>query len=168
MLAFGCKITTMKRLMKTRTLFLGAIVLFAGAIALEGCNKDENALIDPGYVNITINPNSPEYIELNNVGGWAYLYANPPSRGIIVYRFTQDEFKAYERTPTYKPEQCCTTTSTESCARIIVDDSGILAVDTCSGSEYLLLDGSVTKGPATIPLYAFKTVYDGNMLQIYN
>jgi len=151
---------------------IGAIVLIAGAIALEGCNKDENTLIDPGYVNITINPNSPEYIELNNVGGWAYLYANPPSRGIIVYRFTTNSrlMNGHPHTnpssavPPHQPKAVPGSLLTI----LIVDDSGILAVDTCSGSEYLLLDGSVTKGPATIPLYAFKTVYDGNMLQIYN
>jgi len=132
------------------------------------CDKDEGFPIDPGYVNISINPNSTEYIQLNNVGGWVYLYANPPSRGIIVYRMTQDEFKAYDRTPSYKPDSCSVYEPVEKLSKVIVDETGIMAIDTCSGSEYILLDGSVVKGPAAYPLFAFRTTYDGETLHIYN
>ena len=102
------------------------------------------------------------------MGGWVYLYANPPSRGIIVYRMTQDEFKAYERTPTYKPDSCSIFEPVEKFTKIVVDESGIMAIDTCSGSQYILLDGSVAVGPATYPLFAFRTSYDGETLHIYN
>jgi Rieske Fe-S protein len=49
-----------------------------------------------------------------------------------------------------------------------MDESGILVNDTCSGSQYIILDGSVTKGPAIYALYAFKTNFDGETLHIYN
>lgn len=152
--------------MKPITSLILLLVLIS--IGFLSCDKNEGPEIDPGYVNIFIQPNSTEYIELNSPGGWVYLYANPPSRGIIVYRLSQDEFKAYERTPTYNPDECCVYEPVVECARIVVDESGILANDTCSGSQYILLDGSVTKGPAQYGLYAFRTNYDGETLHIYN
>ncbi len=83
-----------------------------------GCGKDEQPPIDVGYVNLTIYPNSTEYIQLNSPGGYVYLYAEPPSRGIIAYRLSSNEFKAYERTPTYKKDNCGIYN------RVIVDESG--------------------------------------------
>jgi hypothetical protein len=155
-------------LLKTKSFLNLFLFLALLSIALWACDKNEGPEIDPGYVNIFIQPNSVEYIELNSPGGWVYLYADPPSRGIIVYRLSQDEFKAYERTPTYKPDECCVYEPVVKCTKIVVDDSGLLANDTCTGSQYILLDGSVTKGPAVYGLYAFRTNYDGETLQIYN
>ncbi len=137
-------------------------------LGFAACDKGEQPPIDTGYVNITIYPNSTEYLQLNSVGGWVYLYANEPSRGILVYRLSVDEFLAFERTPTYKPDSCCVYEPTIKCSRVVVDESGIIAVDTCSGSEYLMIDGSVVKGPATYPLVQYQTAYDGDALHIYN
>lgn len=133
-----------------------------------GCDKNEEYPFQPGYVNFTINPNSTEYINLNTVGGWEYLTATTPSRGIIVYRFSTDEFMAFERTPTYKPDSCCVFIPTAQCTKLIVDDSGIEIADTCNGSTYLILDGSVLNGPATLPLFTYHTKYDGELLHVYN
>ena len=155
-------------LLKTKPVLSLFFMLSLVMVFFLACDKNDDQPIDPGYVNIFINPNSTEYIQLNSVGGWVYLYANPPSRGIIVYRMTQDEFKAYERTPTYKPDSCSVLEPVKKLSKIIVDESGIMAIDTCSGSEYILLDGSVVKGPATYPLFAFRTSYDGETLHIYN
>ena len=43
-----------------------------------------------------------------------------------------------------------------------------IAIDTCSGSEWLLLDGQVLKGPASYPLKEYQTVFDGTNLTITN
>ncbi len=155
-------------LLKTKPLLNFFLFLVLLSVTLWACDKNEGPEVDPGFVNIFIQPNSTHYITLNSPGGWVYLNANPPSRGIIVYRLNQDEFKAYERTPTYGPDDCCLYEPVVECARIVVDESGILANDTCSGSQYILLDGSVTLGPAVYGLYAFRTNYDGETLHIYN
>lgn len=153
-------------ILKTKSgLFL---VLLITSFLLITCNKNDDFPIDTGYVNITIRPNSTEYIELNNVGGWVYLTADEPSRGIIVYRMTMDEFKAYERTPTYKPDSCCIYEPYIKLTKVIVEESGITALDTCSGTQYLLIDGSVIAGPAQYPLVPYNTDYDGEYLHIYN
>ena len=105
-----------------------------------------------------IDVNSTMYIELNTIGGWVYLTGG--YRGILVYRISVDEFVAYDRGCPYDPF--------EQCARITMDPSGITCTDSCCGSQFGILDGSVIKGPATIPLKRFYTYFDGNILTINN
>jgi hypothetical protein len=151
-----------------RFLLISAKVTTLVFLISAGCGKDDQPYIDTGFINIFIYPNSTQYLQLNTIGGWVYLTSNPPSRGVLVYRLSLDEFKAYERTPTYKPDSCCTYDPVVKCPKIVMNESGLIAVDTCSGSEWLILDGSVTKGPATYPLVEFHTMYDGEVLHIYN
>ncbi len=140
------------------------ILLAVIAIAITACKKDDkNDEVDIGYVNITINPNSTEYLELNIVSGWVYLYASPPSRGIIVYRLSQDEFKAYERTPPYNPNACC---EGSSCTKLVVEN--LFVKDTCLDVEYLIIDGSWVSGPGKVNLVQYNTYYDGTLLNISN
>jgi hypothetical protein len=132
------------------------------------CDKNDDPPIQTGYVNFTIYPNSVEYLDLNSPGGWVYVSANQPSRGIIIYRFSLDEFRAFERTPTYKSDSCCITEPVYYCTRLIVDPSALFVLDTCTGSKYLILDGSVVEGPATYPLLQYNTRYDGEALYVFN
>jgi nitrite reductase/ring-hydroxylating ferredoxin subunit len=111
-------------------------------------------------VDIYIKPNSTEYLELNPVGGWVYLTAQYPSRGILVYRISMDEFMAYERTCPHDPDK--------DCARIQVESSGTTAVDSCCMSRYIMHDGSPFQGPSKRPLKQYRTNYDGITLHIFN
>lgn len=155
-------------LLKTRTFTVFFLLLISIIVFSTSCGKNEAPPIDVGYVNFYIYPNSTEYLPLNNVGGYAYVTANAPSRGIIIYRLSIDEFKAFERTPTYKPDSCCISEPVIQCTKLIVDESMILAVDTCSGSKYLLLDGSIVQGPAPYPMVQYQTRFDGEILNVYN
>jgi hypothetical protein len=132
------------------------------------CDKNEEPPIQTGYVNFSIYPNSVEYLPLNSIGGWAYVSANQPSRGIIIYRFSLDEFRAFERTPTFRPDSCCISDPVYACTRLIVDPSALFVLDTCTGSKYLILDGSVVEGPATYPMVTYNTRYDGEVLYVFN
>jgi hypothetical protein len=136
----------------------------------EGCKNNENTLpLAP--VNITIDPNSTIYQPLNIETGWMYLgeaqMVEPPSRGLIVYRLTTNEFMAFERTPPYKPDSCCTSTG-KGCSKLVVDSYYPFIMDTCTGSKYLILDGSVVSSPSNMPLGTYYTEYDGNLLYIHN
>lgn len=137
-------------------------VLLIGAMSsFSGCKgKDHYPEIPYVPVNIFIDPNSTMYIELNAVGGWVYLTADAPSRGIIVYRLSQDEFMAYERICPYDPDIIN--------ARVEVEHSGVTAIDSLCGSRFILTDGQPFKGPATLPLKQYRTAYDGNTLHIFN
>lgn len=134
--------------------YCAALVLMS-----KGCTKETFTsnipLVD---VNIFIYPNTPSFINLNNVGGFEYITGGV--RGIIVYRASADEFKAYDRNCTFRPE--------ENCATVDVNDSNIIAEDDCCSSQFLITEGSPINGPATLPLKAYRTTYDGNVLHVFN
>jgi len=91
-------------------------------------------------------------------GGWTYV--NGGSRGIIIYRVSNDQFNAYDRH--------CTYDSSNSCALVSVDVTNINGLDDCCGSKFLLTDGSITNGPANLPLKKYQTNFDGQVLRVFN
>jgi len=105
-----------------------------------------------------MNSTNPEFINLNAVGGWIYVTGG--SRGIIVYKSSNNEFKAYDRH--------CTYDSGNSCALVSTEVTNITAKDDCCGSKFLLSDGSVIQGPANLPLKQYQTSFDGSVLHIFN
>ncbi len=150
-------------------IFSGLALLTIFLFFFPGCDKgNDNPPL--AYINITIQPNSTLYQELNVVGGWRYLgYSDgveAPSRGLIVYRNSLDQFMAYDRTPPYKPDSCCN--SNKVCTALLVGNEYPFVVDTCTGSKYLILDGSPAEGPTTKFLYTYVTEYDGYTLYIHN
>lgn len=151
--------------MRTKILFSSNIAkLFIYILLILSpfsCKKENNSKIPYADVNFTINLNDTRFLDLNNVGGWVYVTAKEPSKGIILYRKNFDEFLAYERTCTYDP--------TGDCCRLTVEESSTWAVDSCCGSQFLLLDGSAhSDGPATQPMKRYNTVVEGNNLHVYN
>jgi hypothetical protein len=98
------------------------------------------------------------YFSLQSIGGWKYISGG--INGIIVYRKSQQEFIALERTSSYFPDNAG--------AKVKVLTDNFTCRDTVSGSEWQIIDGTVTKGPAEWPLRAYGTNYDGNILRIRN
>ncbi len=151
-------------------IFLSAVIA-AFLIFSSSCKK--NRALPPDFpefnINVAIDPNTTIYQQLNVVGGWMYLgYSegiDPPSRGIIVYRWTTDQFVAFERTPPYEWNKCC---YQNVCTHLIVENYYPFVFDTCTETKFLLIDGSVTEGPSPYPLLQYQTQYDGNRLYIFN
>jgi nitrite reductase/ring-hydroxylating ferredoxin subunit len=146
------------QLKKRIALFL--MLVFSPFLFLNNsCHKDKNEDQVPyAVVDFYINVNSTQYLELHSVNGWVNVTGGV--RGIIIYRKSVDEFMAYERNCTYQPSN--------SCARVSVDNSNVMAVDSCCGSKFLLVDGSVVQSPAIIPLKQYRTTFDGATLHVYN
>jgi len=141
------------RIALDRTLLL---VLFV--LALISCRKEQQGGVPLTTVDFQINVNNPAYVDLTVPGGWLYLTGG--SLGIIVYRKSMDEFVAMDRHCTYQPAELC---------RVHVDESEVIASDTtCCGSSFLLLDGSVTEGPAALGLQRYNTNFNGTTLRIFN
>jgi hypothetical protein len=109
-------------------------------------------------VEMTIYPNDPLNFQIQSVGGWQYF--NGGINGIIVYRKTQQEFVAIERSSSFLPDN--------PAARAVVQADNFTLRDTVSGSQWQIIDGTVTQGPAKWPLRIYGTVYDGNALRIRN
>ncbi|MBX3164836.1 MAG: hypothetical protein KF900_10170 [Bacteroidetes bacterium] len=109
-------------------------------------------------VNIVFYPNDPLYQKLQWVGGWVYIDGG--INGIVVYRKSQEEFVAVERTSSYAPNN--------SAAKVQVMNDNFTLRDTISNSRWRIFDGTVTQGPAEWALRLYGTSYDGNMLRILN
>ena len=145
------------------------LLILAGFILIPSCKKGDDPNTDIPYVNINVvlNPNSTMYQPLNTVGGWMYYqWVDYPSRGLIIYRLTQEDFKAYERTPPVNSNACCDPVS-GLCTALIVDDHYPFVHDTCSDLNYQIIDGSPL-APATISLKTYHTMFDGTNLYITN
>lgn len=125
---------------------------------LIGCTKDTEQSIPLVRVDSIIYTNNPSFNAISVPGTWTYI--NGGSRGIIIYRVSNEEFKAYDRH--------CTYDSGNSCALVSVDGTNITGMDDCCGSTFILTDGSVTKGPASLPLKQYQTSFDGAVLRIFN
>ncbi|MCF8373371.1 MAG: hypothetical protein K9H64_17260 [Bacteroidales bacterium] len=133
------------------------LTLFFLVSVISSC-KDKNQVVPYKYVNFSFSVFDPEYAALTVPGN--SITVKGGVSGILIYRISETDFAAYDRTCTYEISDSC---------KVKVDDSGIFAVDsTCCYSEYLLLDGSVTKGPATYPLKRYNTSFDGTYLRVYN
>ena len=124
-------------------------ILLLISLNFFSCNEIQSP-IPYEFVDITIDLNKPEFFDLNAIGN--YVPITGGYSGIIIYRSSLDEFKAYERTCTYDID-----------CRVSVDDNNMNMIDTCCNSEFsLTMDGAVVKGPATYPLRQYKTIYYPN------
>jgi Rieske Fe-S protein len=140
--------------LKQGFIFISMIFIFS-----LSCGKgSDHQSIPEVPVDLYLDISSTIYIKLSNVGGYEYLSGG--YKGLIVYRVSMEEFVAYDRTCPYHPY--------DKCALIEMNPSGIILKDTCCGSQFNILDGSVSKGPAEYPLKKYQTIFDGQILQISN
>ena len=128
-------------------------------LVVVSCDKQTPHETIPNVaVDIYIDVNSTLYVQLNTIGGWLYLTGG--YKGILVYRVSDEEFVAYDRTCPYDPYV------TES--RLEMDMGNLIVIDTVCKSKFVILDGSIIEGPATVPMKRYRTTYDGSILHIYN
>jgi nitrite reductase/ring-hydroxylating ferredoxin subunit len=118
-----------------------------------GCGQENDEHTVPfTYVNITITLQDPEYIELNAPGNRIFVTGGYNNNGIVIYRSSFYDFKAFDRTCTFNvPDNCRVDGST---------NSTVLVKCKCCGSEYELNSGSASKGPSGIPLKQYKTYFN--------
>lgn len=121
------------------------------------CRDRRDSLVPYVPVNIVININEPLFFNLTVPTGWVYITGG--SRGIIVYRISENEFIALERHSTYDPNSNCA---------VAVTDNNQIVQDPCSGSQWLITDGSVVKGPANRPLIDYDVSFQNPYLYINN
>jgi hypothetical protein len=109
---------------------------------------------------LTINISLPAYIDLQNVGSYAFVEGG--SKGIIVYRVSMDQFVAFDR---HSPAD-----ASFNCGEALTPTSSnfLELSDTCSTARFSLLDGSAIQG-SDVGLRQYMTFYDGSYkLRIYN
>ncbi len=132
-------------------------------IILSSCKKkvqqnNTNHPVPSIPVSIVMYPNDPLYFKVQSIGGWMYLSGG--INGIVLYRKSQEEFVAVERTSSHFPN--------DAAAKVFVQSDNINLRDSISDSKWFIFDGTVTKGPAQWALRLYGTSYDGNVLRIQN
>lgn len=158
---------------------LHLLILIALLTLLHGCKEYPQNPVRPvlPYL-ITIYPNSMQYYGLNFISGWMYITSDveSTSRGIIVYRQSENEFLAFDRLPPNEPDAC--TDSQGNTTRLVVDFPFV--VDHCNNAYYNILNGQIiiaepdkipdfpTDGVVVFPLVQYHTNYDGVKLTISN
>ncbi len=144
----------MRKIKRLNIFLLSAAMLFI----FVSCKKDVKNPIPDVYVNFYLNISSTLYIELASVGGWVNLTGG--YKGIVVYRSSADEFMAFERACPYDWDV--------DSAYVSVEPSGLVLKCKSCGSEFLIIDGSIVNGPATVSLKQYNTEYDGQNVHVYN
>jgi len=126
-------------------------------MSIISCRNQYDGIPDVS-VDVYINIQNPQYQNLAGLGSWSY--ANGGSKGIILFNLDNENFLAYERHCPYSPENAC--------SKVSVDETDLYALDTCCSSRFQLLDGVLIEGPSQLPLKAYNTSFDGNIIHIWN
>jgi hypothetical protein len=139
------------------------------SVLLPGCEDEKGPRIPITYVNFTIRLDSPQFTALTSIGNSVIITnsydgvnsAGYDNNGIIIYRASQDEFYAFDRTCTYDVEKS---------VAVIVDESGIVAQCPECGSTYVLPNiGFPTEdGPSKWQLHQYTTSFDGLIVHVFN
>lgn len=125
---------------------------------LAACKHENRCNTPIGAANCTVDPNSPLYNRLNNVGGFEYLVGG--NHGIFVLRTSLNDFVAYERTCPHDHDGVVE----------VVDgwDGAVLQCPVCGSRFNTYADGVPLDGSTTsCPLYQYGATYDASMLYIY-
>ena len=155
------------------------LILIALLPCLHGCEKypeNPNRPILPYPIKINIY--EYQYQNLRFVSGWEYITApiESTSRGLIVYRYNDNEFFVYDRMPPNEPNTC--TDSQGNTTRMVMDFPFV--VDHCNNAYYNILNGQLivrepdmvpdfpTDGTTIFPLIQYHTQFDGHQLIINN
>ncbi len=138
---------------KLQTLFLLGILL----VLVSSC-RDRNNGVPLVAVDKEINLSLPSYSSLAVVGGWSYVSGG--SKGLLVYRKTQEDFVVFDRHSPYNVDAGCI---------VHMDSSSYIEViDPCSSTKYSIFDGNVTSGEGSLPLKQYNWEFNGTILRIYN
>jgi hypothetical protein len=139
-------------LMNKRILILIQIAL------LLGCQPTvEQSGIPNVAVNVEVILSDIDNAALQQIGGYIYLQGGV--RGIILFRESQSQYRAFDRNCTYQPS--------DPAAIIEVNASGFYMEDLSCKSNFDL-GGFPTDGPAEFPLKEYNVSLAGDFLLISN
>lgn len=139
---------------------LRSLVWLVTVMLFMACNKNNQNPVPNIPIDITIDIALPSYMNLQGVGGYAYV--NGGSKGIIVYRRSIGEFVAFDRHSPADAEGVCN-------QPLYPDANNFLElIDSCNNARFSLYDGSPISN-STFGLRQYATQFNGsNLLRIYN
>lgn len=150
----------------SKIIFFSLILLFS----VSSCHKANNDIIPDTYVDFVIDLNDPRFTDLNGIGNSLVISAAQlgifslgyNNHGILIYRASEDEFYAFDRTCPYEKDLS---------QSVQIDNAGDITAQCpeCQ-TEYILPSyGYPTdKGPGTFPLKMYRSALSGRYLHVYN
>jgi nitrite reductase/ring-hydroxylating ferredoxin subunit len=153
---------------KIRYFFISVTLL----IIPVSCEKNKNDVIPDVYVDFTMDisydiifkdlASFGNYVYIDYLtNNWGRYSAGYDSSGIIVYRYSENEFNAYDRTCPFDY-----VTNGRS-VRINVDFTEAIC-PVCSTHYALAAYGSPVSGPGRYPLKNYRTSFDGRYVRVWN
>ena len=135
------------------------IIFFVFFFALTSCGKQNDFLPDIP-VTFQMSLGNPTLNRLSVIGGAVTIDGYGIS-GLIICRFSNDGYVAFDRCSTVNPEKRCAVT---------LDSPPFTATDPCSGAKFNLFDGSGSpaKAPATISLKKYRVSISQNTIFVTN
>jgi nitrite reductase/ring-hydroxylating ferredoxin subunit len=128
--------------------------LVVAALAISACKKTNTCNGVPNVaVSFTIDLNQPQYNPLVITGGAELVSGG--NAGIVIYRYQQDQFEAYDCLCPYDG-------ANNSSAVVSIGTNKLTGSCAVCKSVFSFADGSVISGPSTCPLKAYKATYDGS------
>ncbi len=143
--------------MINKTYSLLVFLAFLSVTLLNACDKDREHPVP--YVRVDFHFNIIHY-NLNHVG-LSHQFSQSESggyRGIIVYRQSMDEFRAFDRACPCDPHNCKVS---------IKEDNPVVATDPCCGSSFLLFDGTLLEGDAEFPLKTYRAYFNSDTKRLH-
>ena len=144
------------------TMNIRIIIFLAIAFSLFACNKTKQHPVPYFSFNANINLTLPSYVDLQGVGGWAYV-TGVGSKGVVIYRQSQQNFVAFDRHSPAEGSMDCAT-------GLEVDANNFLILnDPCSDAQFSLYDGSIIGGDTKWGLRSYIVEFNGGQtVRIYN
>jgi hypothetical protein len=159
--------------MKTLAIFSKLLIFLVFSncfVLLQSCKKSTGNIIADTFVDFTISLNDPLFIDLNSIGNSVIVnssYFGPNSsgykdHGIIIYRASQTEFYAFDRTCTWEE-------NLDQAVELDLPADLSAECPEC-GSHYILPSYGYpdNDGPAQYPLKNYNTQFDGTNIWVYN
>jgi len=127
------------------------------ALLLSSCSTKDDYIRDV-YVNINLDLSLPEYSNLDALGNSIFIEGG--NAGIIIYHFSINEYKVYDRNCSYEPSLAC--------SYIDSVNSAVAYCGCCSSAFLLSQDGVAANSPALLPLKQYHWSLQGSQMHIYN
>lgn len=131
-----------------------------GLMFFASCDKDREHPVP--YVRVDFNFNITNY-NLNSPG---LIHQFPKEQyeyggyqGVIVYRESKTNFRAFDRACPSDPHNCQVN---------ITEENSLIGKCPCCESEFLLIDGTVLDGEARYPLKEYSTSFNPPRLRVTN
>ena len=143
---------------KLKKLIAGFLFLSLLFVPMHSCT-DRNQMLNEVSFSINASIFEPAFFDLTVPTGWVYYNGNTVD--LIIYRNDLDVFSVYDARSTHNPDNPC---------YVKVNSDNVTISDTCSGSKWLLSDGSLINGPANYNLLQYNADYNSvtGYLHLYN